>query len=65
MKDGYLDFDEYIVASELHKREKAEAWKVAIGLQAVGGYRTIVEPSPKDHRTITGQVQDKHRTSTR
>ena len=35
MKDGYLDFDEYIVASEPHKREKAETWKVAIGLQAV------------------------------
>lgn len=28
--NGYLDFDEYIVASEPHKREKAEAWKVAI-----------------------------------
>ena len=35
MKDSYLDFDEYIVASESHKRERAEAWKVAIGLQAV------------------------------
>lgn len=33
MKDGYLDFDEYNVASELHKREKAEAWNVAVGLQ--------------------------------
>ena len=51
MEDGYLDFDEYIVASEPHKREKTEAWKVAIGLQAVMGCRTIVEPSPKDHRT--------------
>jgi hypothetical protein len=37
MKDEYLDFDEYIVASEPHKRERAEAWKVAIGLQAVDG----------------------------
>lgn len=33
IKDGYLDFDEYIVASEPHKRERAEA----IGLQAVDG----------------------------
>ena len=37
MNDGYLDFDEYIVASEPHKRERAEAWKVAIGLQTVDG----------------------------
>ena len=37
MPDGYLDFDEYIVASELHKRERSEAWKVAIGLQAADG----------------------------
>ena len=47
MKDGYLDFDEYIVSSEPHKRERAEAWKVAIGLQAVDGQqdnrRRIVE----------------------
>lgn len=35
--NGYLDFDEYIVASEPHKRERAEARKVAIGLQAVDG----------------------------
>lgn len=32
MKDKYLDFEEYIVANEPHKRERAEAWKVAIGL---------------------------------
>lgn len=37
MKDGYLDFDEYIVASEPHKQQRAEDWKVAIGLQAVEG----------------------------
>ena len=37
MKDGILDFDEYIIANEPHKRERAEAWKVAIGLQAVDG----------------------------
>ena len=47
MKDGYLDFDEYIVASEPHKRERAGAWKVAIGLQAVDGQqdnrRRIIE----------------------
>lgn len=35
IKDGYLEFDEYIVASGPHKWERAEAWKVAIGLQTV------------------------------
>ena len=35
MEQGYLDFDEYIIASEPHRRERAEAWKVAIGLQEV------------------------------
>lgn len=33
----YLNFEEYIKASEPHKRERAEAWRVAIGLQAVDG----------------------------
>ena len=37
MKQGYMDLDEYIVASEPHKRERAEVWKVAIGLRAVDG----------------------------
>lgn len=35
MNDGYLDFDKYNVASEPHKREQAEAWKVAISLLTV------------------------------
>jgi hypothetical protein len=55
MKDGYLDFDEYIIASEPHKRERAEARKVAIGLQAVDGFRV------SKCRTSSGQVQDKRR----
>ncbi len=49
MEAGYLDFDEYIVASEPHKRERAEAWKVAIGLQAVN---KLLGQSSKDHRRI-------------
>lgn len=47
MQTGYSDFDVYIVASEPHKRERAEAWKVAIGLQSVDGLqdnrRRIIE----------------------
>lgn len=31
------EFNEYIKHAELHKREKCNAWKVAIGLQAVDG----------------------------
>ena len=33
MKDGYLNFDEYIRQGEPAQRERAEAWSVAIGLQ--------------------------------
>lgn len=32
MNDGYLDFDEYIVASEPHKRQRAVIQKVGGGL---------------------------------
>lgn len=35
MSDGYLNFDEYIRQGEPAQRERAEAWRVAIGLQAV------------------------------
>ena len=31
----YINFDEYIKAREPHVRERAEAWRVAIGHQAV------------------------------
>ena len=56
MKDGYLDFDEYIVASEPHKREKAEAWKVAIGLQAVDGLQVSEYLKQTARRHIEGEI---------
>lgn len=56
MKDGYLDFDEYIVASEPHKREKAEAWKVAIGLQAVDGLKVSDYLKQTARRHIEGEI---------
>lgn len=56
MKDGYLDFDEYIVASEPHKREKAEAWKVAIGLQAVDGLHVSEYLKQTARRHIEGEI---------
>lgn len=55
-KDGYLDFDEYIVASEPHKRERAEAWKVAIGLQAVDGLQVSNYLLELARRNIEGEI---------
>lgn len=37
MAEKYLNFDEYIRQGEPAQRERAEAWRVAIGLQAVDG----------------------------
>lgn len=36
-KQPYINFDEYIRASEPHKRERATRHASAIGLQAVDG----------------------------
>ena len=35
-----IDFDTYIKMSEPGGKERAEAWKTAIGLQAVDGLKT-------------------------
>ena len=35
VKQGYLDFDEYIRQGEPNQKEKASIWQTAIGLQAV------------------------------
>ena len=40
MTDKYLNFDEYIRQREPAQRERADAWRVAIGLQAVDGLMT-------------------------
>jgi hypothetical protein len=53
---GYLDFDEYIVASEPHRRERAEAWKVAIGLQAVDGLHVSEYLKQTARRHIEGEI---------
>lgn len=37
MTDKYLNFDEYIRQGEPAQCERADAWRVAIGLQAVDG----------------------------
>lgn len=38
-KQLYLDFEAYERVAEPHKREKAEAWRAAIGLQDVDGLK--------------------------
>ena len=35
-----LNFDEYIRKGEPAQRERAEAWRVALGLQALDGLKT-------------------------
>lgn len=56
VKQKYLDFNEYIVASEPHKRERAEAWKVAIGLQAVDGLQVSEYLKQTARRHIEGEI---------
>ena len=52
----YINFDEYVRASEPHKRERAEAWRVAIGLQAVDGLRTSEYLQETARRNIEGEI---------
>lgn len=52
----YLNFDEYIKASEPHKRERAEAWRVAIGLQAVDGLHVSEYLKQTARQHIEGEI---------
>jgi len=52
----YINFDEYVKASEPHKRERAEAWRVAIGLQAVDGLQTSEYLQETARRNIEGEI---------
>ena len=56
MKNGYLDFDEYIRHGEPQKKERAEAWRVAIGLQAVDGLKTSEYLHETARRNIEGEI---------
>lgn len=51
-----LDFEEYIRASEPHKRERAYAWRTAIGLQAVDGLQVSDYLKQTAHRNIEGEI---------
>lgn len=52
----YLNFEEYIKASEPHKRERAEAWRVAIGLQAVDGLQVSEYLKQTARQHIEGEI---------
>lgn len=56
MKDGYIDFDEYIRQGEPDQRERAEAWRVAIGLQAVDGLQVSDYLLELARRNIEGEI---------
>lgn len=52
----YINFDEYIRQGEPAKRERAEAWRVAIGLQAVDGLKTSAYLQETARRNIEGDI---------
>ena len=51
-----IDFDEYIRQGEPGKRERADAWRVAIGLQAVDGLKTSTYLGEAARRNIEGEI---------
>lgn len=54
--EQYINFDEYIRQGEPAKRERAEAWRVAIGLQAVDGLKTSAYLQETARRNIEGDI---------
>ena len=55
-ENTYKDFDEYLVVSEPHKRERAKAWKTAIGLQAVDGLHVSEYLKDTARKHIEGEL---------
>ena len=55
-KEQYINFDEYIRQGEPPKKERAEAWRVAIGLQAVDGLKTSDYLQDTARRNIEGEI---------
>ena len=56
MNESYLNFDEYIRLGEPAQKERAEAWSVAIGLQAVDGLKTSEYLQKTARRNIEGEI---------
>ena len=55
-KEPYLNFDEYIRQGEPQKKERAEAWRVALGLQAVDGLKVSDYLLELARRNIEGEI---------
>ena len=55
-KEEFLNFDEYIRQGEPAQRERADAWRVAIGLQAVDGLKTSEYLQQTARRNIEGEI---------
>lgn len=56
MKEGYLNFDEYIRQGEPAQQEKASYWRTAIGLQAVDGLKTSDYLKETARKHIEGDI---------
>ena len=61
MKDGYIDFDEYIRQGEPDKEEKAALWRTAIGLQAGDGLKTSEYLKETARKHIEGELQKRRK----
>ena len=55
-KQLYIDFDAYEQVKEPHKREKASAWRAAIGLQQVDGLKVSDYLKETAVRHIEGEI---------
>ena len=55
-KELYLNFDEYICQGDPQKKERAEAWRVAIGLQDVDGLKVSGYLLELARRNITPSI---------
>ena len=53
-----IDFDEYIRQGEPEKKDRADAWRVAIGLQAVDGLKTSEYLQQTARRNIAAHDDD-------
>lgn len=55
-KQLYLDFDQYIRQGEAGQKDRAQAWRTAIGLQAVDGLKTSEYLQQTALRNIEGEI---------
>ena len=55
-EEQYINFDEYIRQGEPQKKARADAWRVAIGLQAVDGLKTSAYLRETARRNIEGDI---------